>query len=145
MLEIANPTLIGLIVAAGEVEFIPAVPWALEMALEELIRAAPSGSAIDRAVERWRLASGDTNRGFAGIGVALRGLAAAGYLVPEGRGWEAGYRVDPTWRIEFRTTLEALSGEEVNVLMRAAQRLVASRTILSKNCDASVVSSSETI
>lgn len=124
---------IGFLVAAGELESFPALPWALDAAMEETWRLTDSQTPVGRALRRWENSSRLPGNRFKGVTQTRRALVENGRLSPEGSGRLAILTVDPSWRHTYAAELRYLPGKDRSALRRGAQRLVAIRTMLSKN------------
>jgi hypothetical protein len=131
--ETTNELVVALLLAAAKAPRVPARCWPLEIALERLAVEMPKDSALSHRLTRWTRTTSDAGRTFAGIDSLLRDLALRGTVRVEGAGWDAGYRLTERALAEARALIGALSSSERRALQRAAQRLVASLSIWSKN------------
>src|SRR5262245_39573141 len=95
---LTSETLLPLLVADGDVDFIPAQLWVVDAALVVLARQTPETSAIGKALNRMPQVARLPGQQFTGVRTSIHRLVATGMLRPEGRGWGAGYVVSPEMR-----------------------------------------------
>jgi len=129
-------TLIGLLVAEAKLPLIPAEPWPLEAAIETLLEAAPGEGALGRAALGWLRSQPSPSGRIKGVRSWIREATAAGILVTEGRGWEAGYRPTRKWLTETAALRGGLDLADAQALEAGAQCLVAMSTMLWKKAAA---------
>lgn len=134
-----------LLLAEGNINFLPAQLWPLDAALAVLVREAPDASPVTRAIGRMPQASRPNGQRFIGLRGSIHRLVANGMLTPGGTSWDAGYVVAPEMRARGSQMLTALSLPERAALRRAAQVLNDASRMLSKNAAASASSGSATI
>lgn len=139
-MEVTPVALIGLICAAGGIELVPARAWPVEAAIEQLRTSAPAGRVVRRAAQRW---SGTRCEGYgvAGVAAALRQLVAAGRAVPEGTGWDAGWRLRPEWLSAHEVLLSGLDTSERAAVLAAGQLAAEMSSRWSKKAVAAVPTS----
>lgn len=123
---------IGLLVAEGNLDQLPAVSWALDAALENVWRACDARSPIGRALNRFSDVMLGPDQRFGCTISARRDLVRKGQLIPEGAGWSASLRVDGDWKDSYSGTLRSLPRQDRRALALGAQRVVAIRSMLSK-------------
>jgi hypothetical protein len=142
--ELTPSTLIGLICAVARVERLPARGWALEIALDSLDRYPVAGDiSVKRAVARWPRPASCAAK-LHGIDLVVRQLAAAGHLVPSGRGWFAGYVPEEGWLEAHARLASSLCDADRQLLRRAVQGLQAALSTWSKKAVASGPAGSST-
>jgi len=117
---------------AGRVR-IPVRGWPMELALDVVESSAPQRGRLRAAISLWPSIITSHGRCRPQVSGLLRDLALSGDLAVEERGWDAGYRPLPQWLVACAAILASLTRPERDVLVNAAQRLVASVTIWSKN------------
>jgi hypothetical protein len=144
-LDMTRETLIGLLCAAAGLDRLPAQHWPLDAAMQYLERDIAENSAVWRTLARWPRVRTDPSFRYGELPALMRKLACLGLLTPEGTGWEAAFRLKPSWAAENRALLFRLTADERQSLRRAGQRLVAMTTMASKRPAAAVVSSDGTI
>lgn len=137
--------LLPLLIAGGDVDFIPAQLWVLDAAFVVLARETPETSEIGRALARMPQALRPAGQQFTGLRTSIHRLVATGMLRPEGRGWDAGYVVAPEMRDSGLKLHAALAESERVGLRRAAQVFNEALRMLSKNDAAAAPSGSGTI
>jgi hypothetical protein len=137
--------IVPLLLAVGEIRFVPAQLWPFDLALVALRREVERGSEIARAVERMPHANGPDGRQFVGLRAVLHRLVERGTLMPGGVGWDAGYTVEPQLHEEARRILPALRQSDRDALEVAAQALSEAAKMLSNNAPASAPRGSTTI
>jgi hypothetical protein len=138
-------TLLPLLIADGDVDFIPAQLWVLDAALVVLARETPETSAIGRALARMPQVVRPAGQQFTGLRTSIHRLVATGMLRPKGSGWDAGYVAAPEMRDSGLKLRSALAESERVGLRRAAQVLNEASRMLSKNEAAAAPSGSGTI
>jgi hypothetical protein len=126
-----------LLIAAGNIRFLSAQLWPLDLALVVLDREVPEESELRRALARMAQASTPNGQRFTGLRSSIHRLVARGALRPGGEGWDAGYTVEPEIADEGRRMLAALPQPDQAALRRAAQALSDATKMLSKNGAAS--------
>ena len=126
-----------LLIGAGDIRFLSAQLWPLDLALVVLDREAPEQSELRRALARMPQASTPNGQRFTGLRSSIHRLAARGALMPGGEGWDAGYTVEPDIADEGRRMLAALPLPDQVALRRAAQALSDATNMVSKNGAAS--------
>jgi hypothetical protein len=135
-------SVLPLLLAAANADFIPAQLWPLDTALVVLDREKPKESEIGRALDRMPQVRITTGQRFTGLRSSMHRLAAAGALLPHGEGWAAGYAVDPDFLNRGRRMLATLPLPDQAALRCAAQALSDASRMLSKKSAASLPSGS---
>jgi hypothetical protein len=137
-IEVTAQALVGLLCAAARVERLPARGWALEVALDVLDQTSRAeATPVRRAIARWPRNTGGVRGRYRDLDQLVRELARAGSVVPDGRGWSAGYVPTHDW-LAPHTRLAALLPVSDQVLLgKAAQRLNAILSTWSKRFSAS--------
>lgn len=129
---LGKPGLVGLLVAASELEVLPARPWCIEAALErlsvELDQGAEPGGPLAAALSRWQVAGNAARSRFPGLRSVVAGLVSSGALAPD----NYAFTVDTHWRAVHANLLDLLPTTERAAAAAAAQTLVAMATISSK-------------
>jgi hypothetical protein len=120
VVEITPVSLIGLICAAGAIDLVPARAWPVEAAVEELRDSAPAGGSVRRAAERWSERRSE-GYGCAGIRLVFRALVGVDGAVPEGSGWEAGWRLRQDWLATHAMLLADLDAADREAVLAAGQ------------------------
>jgi hypothetical protein len=136
--------LIGVIWAAAGPVRVPARCWPMQIALSALDARAPAVGRVDRVLVGWSVTLSSQGRRRGSVDSVLRDLAIRGALSVEGRGWEAGYRPRPIWLAQGAAALASLTDSERSAVRLAAQKLIASVTIWSKNSVAGLPDNSVT-
>jgi hypothetical protein len=144
-LSITPDALLPLVVAVDESDFIPAQPWALDLALVALAREVEPGSEIAMALARIPRSPRPDGQQFVGLRRIVHRLVERGRLIPGGTGWHAGYAVTKTMREEGAEIASALRVSDRAALAAAAQALRDATRMLSKNAAASRPRGSATI
>jgi hypothetical protein len=129
---LAREEILGLLWAAAGPVRVPARCWPMQIALDVLEAQAPLIGRVERVLEAWPVSISSHGRRRSDVDGILRDLAIAGFLVVEGRGWDAGYRPTERWLAQGTAALASLTASERASVKVAAQRLVASVTIWSK-------------
>lgn len=112
---------------------VPARCWPMQVALENLALHLGRGvGQLAHAVASWPIQVSSSGRAYVGVDLILRELANAGHLIPEGRGWDGGFRPSSAWLERSSFVRTSLPSYERAAVDRAAQRLVATVTIWSK-------------
>jgi hypothetical protein len=123
-----------LLIAAGNIPFLSAQLWPLDLALVVLDREAPEQSELRRALARMAQAASTPNgQRFTGLRSSIHRLVTRGALMPGGEGWNAGYTVEPEMRAEGSRVLASLGAPDQQALRRAAQALSDATKMVSKN------------
>jgi hypothetical protein len=125
--------LIGMIWAAAGPVRVPARCWPMQIALAVLDTQVPAIGRVDRVLGEWPESVSSHGRHRNNVDSILRDLAIAGLLSVEGRGWDAGYRPSAAWLAQGAAALASLTRSERAAVRLAAQKLIASLTIWSKN------------
>jgi hypothetical protein len=128
--------LFGALIAEAELELVPAWSWPLEAAIESLADPDRPEDGLSLAARHWLEPRPGSAGRVRGVAAWLRDAAEAGLLVPEGEGWDAGYRPQTTWIVRARKMKAVLIPSEATALREAAQTLVAMSTMLWKKAAA---------
>lgn len=134
--------LVGLLCASAELGRLPAVPWPLEAAVEELGDRLPVGSRFALLLDQVRPSRRGVLGHREGIREALWELVRLGYLRPEGKGRDAGFEVIGDGR-SFLMLVQSPS--ERRAIRGVGKRLADRVHILSKKATASGDSRASTI
>lgn len=128
----APSSVIALVALRAEASYLPAPTWPLEAALESLLNEASAEGALRAALARLSSAPHGPDHRVPGVRRLLRELVVSGRLNAEGSGWDARFRLDSEWVNAHSELYLLLSPEDRRALDRAAQRLEAMATMLSK-------------
>jgi hypothetical protein len=131
-LVLARENVIGVLLAAANLDSIPAATWPVEAALELLGVGLPAQGALVAAIGRWQMPGDAVRSRFPGLPETIRSLVGAGHLLPAGTGPQAALGISPAWRKRHAKIVTELSLEEQTLVSSVAQRLVALSTTASK-------------
>jgi len=131
--DVIPSVLVGLAWSAAGQVTIPADPWPLREALEELATMVPADSTLAAAVARWPSSGSPMMGRFGAVRPILRQLAAGAHVAPVGRGRTAGWAPTDRFLAVHRRLAGQLNAAEQAAVTSAAQRLVASATTWSNS------------
>jgi hypothetical protein len=126
-----HTAIVGLLLAASEVDYLPASGWPLEAAVERLAAARLDDVDLNAALARWARPPTAGRVRFPARDV-LRDLLASGSLHATAQQSQTILRVDERWVARHLASVAGLSTEDRSALARAAQVLQAMATISSK-------------
>lgn len=132
-------------VGVGDLRFLAAQQWPLDLAFSTLDRLAPSDSEIARAIARMPQAEVAVGLRFLNLRRTIHALVLRALLQPGGTGWGAGYNVMDQFRLDGAQLARTLPGRDYEVVGAAAQALVEATIMASKNPAASAPSGSAAI
>lgn len=136
-LEITTPALVGLLVAASGGARLPARSWALDIAIEVIEASTATPSSLGRACSRVARSRAPSGGRLRALDKTVLGLARGGHLIPEGRGWDAGFSPAPAWLARHSDLIVELVPGDRAALRKAGQRLKAVLRTWSKKAVAS--------
>jgi hypothetical protein len=136
---------IGLLWSSGASPPVPADPWPLREALEELDNQLREPSELVSALRRWPQPGSPMSGRFGATRVLLRQLAASGHVQIIGRGRTAGWIPAPAFIEASRAALDLLGEADRQALALAAQCLVASANRWANRARTSGPSGSEVV
>lgn len=135
-LELTPAALVGLICASSGIARLPALTWALEIAVEALRdQVFDERSCLRRATARLGHPQAEMRRVI--LRRTLCEMVRTRQMRIEGQGWEAGYVPDEAWRDACLRTARSLPRRDRQALDGSAQRLRAALTTWSKKAVAS--------
>ena len=137
--------LVSVMVGAGDMRFLAAQQWPLDLAFATLDRLAPTDSEIARALARMPQAEVAVGLRFLTLRRTIHALVLRGLLHPGGTGWGAGYTVSEQLRLDGVQLGRTLPGADYGAVKAAAQALVEATSMASKNPAASAPSGSAAI
>jgi hypothetical protein len=125
-------SLVALLALRGPLTHIPAATWPLEGALEVLSSELRDDSLLREALGQLPPERLGPDQRVAGVRQLLRSLTMRGQLTPEGSGWDARFTIDASWLRAHTNLYGLLQTSDRAAVDKAAQRLVAMATMLSK-------------
>ena len=137
--------LVSVMVGVGDLHFLAAQLWPLDLAFATLDRLAPADSEIARAIARLPQSEFPIGLRFFGLRRTIHALVLRGLLQPGGTGRDAGYGVADRLRRDGAQLARTLPDHEHDAVKAAAQALVEATSMASKNPAACVPSGSVAI
>lgn len=125
-ISLAQEAAIGLILAAAQERSIPARPWPLAAAMQDLARTLPAQSPFTDACP----SKGNPTRKLED---SIRMLVNRGHAIGSGRGVEAVWIFQERWVEGWATVLDGLDETDRNDWSRAAQVLTSCLSIWAKS------------